>query len=353
MEKVGSWDRKIVINELTQGRDLATELKNQLQPAKSRESCGYLVEKILSSYDNALSLLNCMALLENPSQINGLLGSASPGSSEGSDLIDSKNHVTKERKTLAKWSEQVRLGSGTRLEDPFDDGYNWRKYGQKVILRAKFPRAYYRCTHRNTQGCLATKHVQRTDEDTSLFEVTYTGRHSCIQESLKQKRGNSLMLKNDGGEKKEIQRHERHSCIQESLRQKKGNSLMLKNDGGEKKEIQRHEVHQEMIILKNETQELDTKKEIFSSSEFFSEPVKESNFSASYSFPFLSSATSESYFSRMNNSECHHNLQTSESYFTEIISDPTSVASSTFEDLDFSIDPVIFDPKFLETVEHL
>ncbi|CAA2965375.1 probable WRKY transcription factor 30 [Olea europaea var. sylvestris] len=318
MEKVSSWDRKIVISELTQGRDLASELKNQLQPAKSREACQHLVEKILSSYDNALSLLNCMALIENPSQGNGLLRSASPRSSDGSDLIDSKDLVIKKRKTLAKWSAQVRVGCGTGLEGPFDDGYNWRKYGQKDIFGAKFPRAYYRCTHRHTQGCLATKQIQKTDEDTSLFKINYKGRHSCIRETEKQK---------------------------------KENSLILKKEEGDEEEIQRHEAQQKMIILKNESLELDTKEEIFTSFEF-PEPVNESNFSASYSPSFLSPATSESYFSRMNHFEIHHNLRTSESDFTKIISDPTSVTNSPFEDLDLSIDPGVLDPKFLDTLEY-
>lgn len=31
------------------------------------------------------------------------------------------------------------------------------------------------------QGCLATKQVQRSDEDSSVFEVSYRGRHTCIQ----------------------------------------------------------------------------------------------------------------------------------------------------------------------------
>jgi hypothetical protein len=46
-----------------------------------------------------------------------------------------------------------------------DDGHAWRKYGQKDILNAKYPRNYYRCTHRQDQGCWATKQVQKTDED--------------------------------------------------------------------------------------------------------------------------------------------------------------------------------------------
>lgn len=42
-------------------------------------------------------------------------------------------------------------------------------------------RGYYRCTHRNIQGCLATKQVQRSDDDPTVFEITYRGRHTCNQ----------------------------------------------------------------------------------------------------------------------------------------------------------------------------
>uniref|UniRef100_A0A7N2MN53 WRKY domain-containing protein n=1 Tax=Quercus lobata TaxID=97700 RepID=A0A7N2MN53_QUELO len=40
-------------------------------------------------------------------------------------------------------------------------------------------RGYYRCTHRRVQGCLATKQVQRSDEDPTVFKITYRGRHTC------------------------------------------------------------------------------------------------------------------------------------------------------------------------------
>ncbi|KAG8067714.1 hypothetical protein GUJ93_ZPchr0005g14482 [Zizania palustris] len=65
-------------------------------------------------------------------------------------------------------------------ELPPDDGYTWRKYGQKDILGSRYPRSYYRCTHKNYYGCEAKKKVQRRDEDPFTYEVTYCGGHSCL-----------------------------------------------------------------------------------------------------------------------------------------------------------------------------
>uniref|UniRef100_A0ACD5W6R9 Uncharacterized protein n=1 Tax=Avena sativa TaxID=4498 RepID=A0ACD5W6R9_AVESA len=65
-------------------------------------------------------------------------------------------------------------------ELPPDDGYTWRKYGQKDILGSRYPRSYYRCTHKNYYGCDAKKKVQRLDDDPFTYEVTYCGNHSCL-----------------------------------------------------------------------------------------------------------------------------------------------------------------------------
>ncbi|KAF9598847.1 hypothetical protein IFM89_031967 [Coptis chinensis] len=62
---------------------------------------------------------------------------------------------------------------------PPDDGFTWRKYGQKEILGSLFPRGYYRCTHKSFYGCHAKKQVQRLDEEPNTFEVTYYGLHTC------------------------------------------------------------------------------------------------------------------------------------------------------------------------------
>ncbi|KAG8086477.1 hypothetical protein GUJ93_ZPchr0010g8408 [Zizania palustris] len=81
---------------------------------------------------------------------------------------------------MAKVRTQVRVTS-VKGGGALDDGLSWRKYGQKDILGAKYPRSYFRCTHRHTQSCNATKQVQRTDGDPLLFDVVYLGEHTCGQ----------------------------------------------------------------------------------------------------------------------------------------------------------------------------
>ncbi|CAI9771405.1 unnamed protein product [Fraxinus pennsylvanica] len=58
------------------------------------------------------------------------------------------------------------------LDLPPEDGFTWRKYGQKEILGCKHPRSYYRCTHQKLYQCPAKKQVQRLDDDFYTFEPT-------------------------------------------------------------------------------------------------------------------------------------------------------------------------------------
>ncbi|CAL9056947.1 unnamed protein product [Musa banksii] len=55
-----------------------------------------------------------------------------------------------------------------------DDGYKWRKYGQKSIKNSPNPRSYYRCTN---PRCNAKKQVERSMEDPETLIVTYEGLH--------------------------------------------------------------------------------------------------------------------------------------------------------------------------------
>ncbi|KAH7287439.1 hypothetical protein KP509_32G056300 [Ceratopteris richardii] len=58
-------------------------------------------------------------------------------------------------------------------ERPSEDGYNWRKYGQKQVKGSEFPRSYYKCTHPN---CSVKKKVERS-HDGQVTEIVYKGEH--------------------------------------------------------------------------------------------------------------------------------------------------------------------------------
>ncbi|KAK6920017.1 WRKY domain [Dillenia turbinata] len=302
--------------ELTQGRELAKQLRDHLNhTCSSLQSGGFLVERILSSYEKALSMLNFTGVylggiqctISSSESIPSLANSSPRSEDSERNSIRDQPHkiVLKKRKAALRWTEQVRVDPETGGEGPPDDCYSWRKYGQKDILGAKFPRCYYRCTHRNSQGCLAIKQVQKSDEDPLVYEITYRGRHTCMLAS---------------------------NAMQPSEKRQKLCTLQ-------------QEVKQS---LKVKSEELDDKEQIFppftlpqTESYIFSDSLTESSdLIGSFSPPFISSSTSESnLFSLID-------FQSLESDHTEILSNPTSVTNSPIGDVDFSLDPIEFDPNF-------
>ncbi|KAL2544257.1 putative WRKY transcription factor 43 [Forsythia ovata] len=114
---------------------------------------------------------------ENPVFPSFSTFSSSMANYEGENV--NKNKVKSGRK---KKYIPPRVAFHTRsAEDILDDGYKWRKYGQKAVKNSIHPRSYYRCTHHT---CNVKKQIQRLAKDTSVVVTTYEGIHNHPCEKL-------------------------------------------------------------------------------------------------------------------------------------------------------------------------
>lgn len=197
-------------------------------------------------------------------------------------------------------------------------------------------RGYYRCSHRHAQGCLATKQVQKSDEDPSIVEVTYRGRHTCIQASYAAPPSAAA-----GAKEEPVKKEVRYEP--QPLPPPQGSEKISNFGSG----------------LKVKTEELESGEKIFRSFSFsfpesetvekiLEESMIKSSLMGSFSPAFMSPTISESnYFSLspclgMGNSVVY----SPESELTENISGTTSITNSPMGYYNFSLDPVDFDPNF-------
>ncbi|XP_065048126.1 probable WRKY transcription factor 49 [Musa acuminata AAA Group] len=87
---------------------------------------------------------------------------------------DSSCRVSVPEKSTGKMDSKYTLRMKICGNGVADDGYKWRKYGQKSIKNSPNPRSYYRCTN---PRCNAKKQVERSLEDPEMLIVTYEGLH--------------------------------------------------------------------------------------------------------------------------------------------------------------------------------
>jgi len=87
-----------------------------------------------------------------------------------------KKKASSSEQQKQKQKQKQRVAFMTKSEvDHLEDGYRWRKYGQKAVKNSPFPRSYYRCT---SPSCNVKKRVERCYSDPTIVVTTYEGQHT-------------------------------------------------------------------------------------------------------------------------------------------------------------------------------
>ncbi|KAL0393659.1 UNVERIFIED_CONTAM: putative WRKY transcription factor 53 [Sesamum latifolium] len=121
MESALTWENKALINELTQGLEKAKQLRIHLCSTCPCEAQDLLLRRIISTFEKALMILKW---------------GGSVGQAQECAALPAAGSVLKSQPI---WTEQVRVNSENALEGPGDDGYSWRKYGQKTSWELNIP----------------------------------------------------------------------------------------------------------------------------------------------------------------------------------------------------------------------
>ncbi|PWA55414.1 WRKY domain-containing protein [Artemisia annua] len=180
-----SCKRLKAIQELTRGQQLTNKLREMLGQQEKIESDLMLVDgvvaEILGMFDNTLSILNSYTFNEKPHiQTHDMRFQSSVDDQQSHDSGESEKSVRPVKNKRGCYKRGRTSSTFTKVTSTLiDDGYAWRKYGQKPILNAKYQRNYFRCTHKGEQGCQATKQVQKTDDEPPKYVTTYNGHHTC------------------------------------------------------------------------------------------------------------------------------------------------------------------------------
>nr|WFL37679.1 WRKY transcription factor 27 [Crocus sativus] len=146
------------------------------------------------SHQQALAQVTAQTAQSHPHmQIQAEFPSSFSGTTMASSmpaLTSDANNSTYESTNGSHYDQRSQPPPPT-VDKPVDDGYNWRKYGQKQVKGSEYPRSYYKCTYPN---CPVTKKVERSLEG-QVTEIIYKGHHNH-QKPASTRRGKEGALPN-------------------------------------------------------------------------------------------------------------------------------------------------------------
>lgn len=209
-------------------------------------------------------------------------------------------------------------------------------------------RSYYRCTFRLMQNCWATKQVQRSDDDPTVFDITYKGTHTCNLAPTPV----PPLRSPENQEVKQIH-HQNESLQAMQSNQMLMNlraSLRVNTDGLDTQETSFP------FSFPSTFSGLTDENQHFQSSQVDDNAVALGTYSPS----FVSPTTPESNYFSASQQQTNaafkgvHNLRRSESEHTDIFSANTSSTNSPIVGLEYSLDPATLNPNFpFDTLEFL
>ncbi|XP_015693093.1 WRKY transcription factor 55-like [Oryza brachyantha] len=172
--------RDAAIQELQKGSDLVKLLGEQLGRLPVQLGCRD--DALTSVRDISMSLDSSLYALqsERDQHRGSSSGAGGPGavtSDGGGGRSSTRARRTTHRRGKHGEEHPRRIFTTTT---PENDGYHWRKYGEKTILNTEFPKLYYRCGYSDERKCQAKKYVQQANrKHPPEFTVTLTNEHTC------------------------------------------------------------------------------------------------------------------------------------------------------------------------------
>lgn len=139
-----------------------------LAQVTARAAQGHPNMHIQTDYSTSISAAPSTSLTQLPA-----FTTSTTTCQEMPSLVPDSSIAVKESSDVSQPDQRSQSSSFT-VDKPNDDGYNWRKYGQKQVKGSEFPRSYYKCTH---PSCPVKKKVERS-LDGQVTEIIYKGQHN-------------------------------------------------------------------------------------------------------------------------------------------------------------------------------
>ncbi|KAI7749309.1 hypothetical protein M8C21_023644 [Ambrosia artemisiifolia] len=168
---------KLLMETLIRGRDSTARLQSLLRRKDDLDqglvSADDLLTEILGTFTSGISMLNYSGF-----PASSCVGLGSPVE-KTPEVYSGKKPAPPVKERRGCYKRRRTIDTDVKISGTIEDGYNWRKYGQKEILNSKSPRCYFRCTHKTVHGCKALKQVQKLEDESNMYHITYLGKHTC------------------------------------------------------------------------------------------------------------------------------------------------------------------------------